>query len=82
MAELQIPPNDCHSYSGLGMLQDHAPTEPKNDAHAVAQDRAGRKMLTARRRLFVEIKNLDNTLKSYRNYQKLFKQMLKRVDLR
>ena len=60
MAELQIQSNDCQNHNGLDVLQDHAPTEPENDAHAVAQDRAGRKMLTVRRRLLVDIKRLYN----------------------
>ena len=71
MAELQIQSNDCQNHNGLGVLQDHALTEPENDAHAIAQDRAGRKMLTLRRRLLVDIKSLNNALRSCRKYQKL-----------
>ena len=82
MAELQIESNDCQNHNGLGVMQDHAPTEPENDAHAVAQDRAGRKMLTVRRRLLVDIKSLNNALKSCCNYQKLSEQISKCVDLR
>ena len=82
MAELQIQSNDCQNHNGLGVLQEHAPTEPENDAHAVAQDRAGRKMLTERRRLLVDIKSLNNALKSCCNYQKLSEQISKCVDLR
>ena len=63
MAELQIQSNDCQNHNSLGVLQDHAPTEPENDAHAVEQDRAGRKMLTVRRRLLVDIKSLNNAFK-------------------
>ena len=74
MAELQIQSNDCQNHNRLG-AQDHAPTEPENDAHAVAQDRDGRKMLTVRRRLLVGIKNLNNALKSCCNYQKLSEQI-------
>ena len=68
MAELQIQSNDCQNHNGLGVMQDHAPTEPENDAYAVAQDRAGRKMLTVRKRLL--------------DYQKLSEQISKCVDLR
>ena len=82
MAELQIQSNDCQNHNGLGVLQDHAPTEPETNAHAVAQDRAGRKMLTVRRRLLVDIKSLNNALKSCCNYQKLSEQISKCNDLR
>ena len=83
MAELQIQSNDCQNHNGLGVLQDYAPTEPENNAHAVAQDRAGRKMLTVRKRLLVfDIKSLNNALKSCYNHQKLSEQISKCVDLR
>ena len=81
MAELQIQSNDCQNHNGLGVLQDHAPTEPENDANAAAQDWAGCRMLTVRRQLLVDIKSLNNVLKSCCNYQKLSEQLSKCVDL-
>ena len=64
-----------------GGLQVDAPTET-NEAHAIAQDRAGRKLLTVRRRLLVDIKSLNNALKTCRSYDKFSEQISKCVDLR
>ena len=79
--EMHIRSSDFEGPGDLGGLQEDAPTET-NEAHAIAQDRAGRKLLTVRRRLLVDIKSLNNALKSCRSYDKFSEQISKCVDLR
>ena len=79
--EMHIRSSDFEGPGDLGGLQVDAPTET-NEAHAIAQDRAGRKLLTVRRRLLVDIKSLNNALKSCRSYDKFSEQISKCVDLR
>ena len=61
VTEMQIQSCDFERPGDLGVPQADPPTET-NEAHAIAQDRAGRKLLTVRRRLLVDIKSLYNTL--------------------
>ena len=79
--EMHIRSSDFEGPGDLGGLQVDASTET-NEAHAIAQDRAGRKLLTVRRRLLVDIKSLNNALKSCRSYDKFSEQISKCVDLR
>ena len=78
---MHIRSSDFEGPGDLGGLRVEAPTET-NEAHAIAQDRAGRKLLTVRRRLLVDIKSLNNALKSCRSYDKFSEQISKCVDLR